>query len=179
MAWQPEAVLPSPAKRFAALVSRVAYFSQISNFNHLPSTDQQTCGTTTAENNTYFVNQQYPGSWAGGSSCSITVNPCSDSVCQLRVEILDLALAPPNGDGICNTDIFSVSGGANAVPSICGENSGQHVVVDFVGTNSITVSVSATAAYTFGRHWNIRLTQINCDSANRGNCFVKFHLGIF
>lgn len=100
--------------------------------------------------------------------CGITVNPCSDSVCQLRIEFLDLSLAPPNGDGICNTDIISVTGGATNVPNLCGENSGQHVIVDFSGTSSITIAVVATASYTFGRHWHIKITQINCDSRLRG-----------
>lgn len=98
----------------------------------------------------------------------MTVNPCSDSVCQLRIDFLDLSLAPPNGDGVCNQDILSVSGGATNVPNICGENSGQHVIVEFSGTSSITVSVTATASYTFGRHWHIKITQINCDSRFRG-----------
>lgn len=101
--------------------------------------------------------------------CSITVQPCGDSVCQLRIELQDLSLAPPNGDGICNTDFLMVNGGASVVPILCGENSGQHIVVDFLGTkNPITLTIRATAAYTFGRHWHIRLTQINCDSQYRG-----------
>lgn len=61
--------------------------------------------------------------------CSLTVNPCSDTVCQLRVEFLDLSLAPPSGDGLCNTDVISISGGASNVPNLCGVNTGQHVVV--------------------------------------------------
>lgn len=97
------------------------------------------------------------------------MNPCSDAVCQLRIDFLDLSMAPPNGDGICNTDIISISGGATSVPNLCGDNSGQHVIVDFSGTSSVTVAITATAAYTFGRHWHIRITQLNCDSAGRGN----------
>lgn len=96
------------------------------------------------------------------------MNPCSDAVCQLRVEFLDLSLAPPNGDGICDTDVISIGGGASNVPSLCGENSGQHVIIDFDGTNSISISITATATYTFGRHWHIRATQLNCNSENRG-----------
>lgn len=53
------------------------------------------------------------------------------------------------------------------MPTLCGDNSGQHVVIDFDGTNPITISITATASYTFGRHWHIRATQYNCDSANR------------
>lgn len=89
-------------------------------------------------------------------------------MCQLRVEFLDLSLAPPNGDGVCSTDVISISGGASNIPILCGENSGQHVVVDFDGTNSISITVSSLSTFTFGRHWFIRATQLNCDSANRG-----------
>lgn len=101
------------------------------------------------------------------SRCSLTVNPCSSSVCQLRVELFDISLAPPTGDGLCSTDVITISGGASNVPPLCGENSGQHVIVDFDGTSPITITISATASYMSGRHWNIRATQINCDSGSR------------
>ncbi|XP_055303711.1 uncharacterized protein LOC129569165 [Sitodiplosis mosellana] len=138
---------------------------------------QQTCGGTTANNNTYFVSPNYPGLWSGGT-CSITVNPCSSTVCQLRVEFSDLSLAGPSGDGVCNTDVIQITGGATGVPNICGENSGQHVVVDFDGTNSISITIAATSSFTFGRHWFIRATQINCDSAMRApsGC-LQYHYG--
>lgn len=89
-------------------------------------------------------------------------------MCQLRLEFLDFSLAPPNGDGTCNTDVISVSGSATKVPLLCGENAGQHIIVDFVGTNPITITVKATASYTFGRNWNIRIVQINCNSEYKG-----------
>lgn len=98
----------------------------------------------------------------------MAVNPCSSTSCQLRIEFLDLSLAPPSGDGSCNIDTITISGGATNVPTLCGENSGQHVILDFDGTNPISITVTATSSYTFGRHWFIRATQLNCDSANRG-----------
>lgn len=86
-------------------------------------------------------------------------------MCQLKIEFLDLALAPPNGDGKCNTDVMTISGGSTNVPNICGENTGQHVYVDFDGTSSISITITATPSYTFGRHWHIKVSQINCESA--------------
>lgn len=59
------------------------------------------------------------------------------------------------------------------MPIICGENSGQHVVVEFDGTNSILITIAATSSFTFGRHWFIRVTQYNCDAANRGNARIQ------
>lgn len=97
-------------------------------------------------------------------------------MCQLRIDFLDLSLAPPSGDGVCNTDVVSISGGASNVPILCGENSGQHVVIDFDGTNAVSISVTATATFTFGRHFFIRVTQYNCDSQFRGTCISTVSL---
>lgn len=99
--------------------------------------------------------------------CSLRVEP-NEGICQLRIEFLDFALAQPSGDGICNTDVLSVSGAASNVPLLCGENSGQHVIVDFMDKNPIVLTIKATASYTFGRHWNIRVAQIACDADQKG-----------
>lgn len=104
--------------------------------------------------------------------CSLTVNPCSNTVCQLRVEFQDLSLAGTSGDGVCNIDAIQITGGSSSVPTLCGENSGQHVVVDFDGTDPISITIAATSSFTFGRHWFIRATQINCDSSMRGKYFL-------
>lgn len=107
--------------------------------------------------------------------CTLTVHPCSSTTCQLRIEFLDLSLVGPTGDGSCNTDAITITGGASNVPVLCGENSGQHVVVDFDDVNPILITVAATSTYTFGRHWFIRATQYNCDSEHRGRTF-KTHV---
>lgn len=92
-------------------------------------------------------------------------------MCQLRIEFLDLSLAQPNGDGFCVTDVLSISGGASKVPSVCGENSGQHIVVDFFGADPITLTIRASSAFTFGRHWHIHIAQVNCNSDLRGSWY--------
>lgn len=92
-------------------------------------------------------------------------------MCQLRIDFLDLSLAPPNGDGVCNTDVLSISGGASLVPNLCGDNTGQHVYVNFAGSSSISISLTATATFTFARNWHMKVTQINCDSQWRGLLF--------
>lgn len=107
--------------------------------------------------------------------CILRVEP-NEGICQLRIELLDFSLAQPSGDGICNTDVLSISGGASNVPLLCGENSGQHIIVDFIDSNPITITVKATASFTFGRHWNIRVSQIGCESAQKGTHKFKFIL---
>ncbi|CAD7082002.1 unnamed protein product [Hermetia illucens] len=128
---------------------------------------QLTCGGSTNFNNTYFYNSGYPGTFNGGSKCALTVMPCSDEICQLRIDFLAFSLAPPNGDGECLTDFISITGGSSRVPRICGENAGQHVYVDFNGVNPIEIAVLTTGSYTFNRQWQLQVSQIACNSAYR------------
>ncbi len=49
----------------------------------------------------------------------------NDDICQVRLELDLFDLAPPNADGVCETDFFLVTGGTQ-VPQLCGLNTGQH-----------------------------------------------------
>ncbi|XP_058828126.1 uncharacterized protein LOC131688017 [Topomyia yanbarensis] len=139
----------------------------------------QTCGGTTNLNSTYFTNVGYPGSFNGGGSCTFTINPCSATVCQLRIDFRSLTLAQPDGDGNCITDIVTITGGSSDVPFICGENSGQHVYVNFDGLNPITIRIATTAATSFNRQWNLQLSQIACASQFRApeGC-LQYYFGL-
>lgn len=126
------------------------------------------CGTTTQYNNTYFYNKGYPGTFNGSGRCSITVKPCDSKICQLRIDFLTLSLAPPNGDGHCTLDNLQITGGSSRVPLICGENSGQHVYVNFNGDDQtpITISVATSASYSFNRQWQFQIAQLACSSSS-------------
>ncbi|CAF4746711.1 unnamed protein product [Pieris macdunnoughi] len=123
----------------------------------------RSCGSTTNVNNTYFTSPGYPAAFAGGQACNLIVNRCNNMICQLRIEFLDLVLAQPNGDGVCNVDSLTITGGNTQVPVLCGDNTGQTIFVDFNGNAAITITVAATLATSFGRRWNMRLTQLGCD----------------
>ncbi|XP_070148956.1 uncharacterized protein [Polyergus mexicanus] len=125
---------------------------------------QKSCGSTTNMNNTYFVNPRYPITYQGGERCTITVQRCNSNICQLRLDFLEATWAQPNATGYCDYDVFLVSGGSSTVPRICGENTNQHVYVDFNGATPISISVDTNAGYAFDRRWNIRIQQIACDS---------------
>ncbi|XP_062550352.1 uncharacterized protein LOC134215117 [Armigeres subalbatus] len=127
----------------------------------------RTCGGSTNLNSTYFTNTGYPGTFNAGGTCTFTITPCSSSVCQLRIDFRSLTLAQPDGDGNCVTDVLTITGGSSEVPPICGENTGQHVYVNFDGLSPITIRVSTTAGSTLGRMWNLQLSQIACDSELR------------
>uniref|UniRef100_A0A034WPS7 uncharacterized protein LOC105232641 n=1 Tax=Bactrocera dorsalis TaxID=27457 RepID=A0A034WPS7_BACDO len=124
------------------------------------------CGSTTSYNNTYFYNSGYPGTYAGGGRCTIVVSKCDSNICQLRIDFLSLSIAPPNGDGFCVTDTLTITGGSR-VPTICGENNGQHVYVDFNGDSPITISVATSDDYTFNRQWQFQIAQLACASATQ------------
>ncbi|GFG39627.1 hypothetical protein Cfor_02901, partial [Coptotermes formosanus] len=129
---------------------------------------QKTCGTTANLNCTYFVNAGFPGVFSGDGRCNIGVSKCNSGICQLRIDFLDFVLAQPNGEGYCTTDQFEITGSAYDVPNICGENSGQHVYVDFVDNNTpIQLSVRVGSTTGVSRRWNIRICQIGCDSSER------------
>ena len=53
------------------------------------------------------------------------------------------------------------------MPVICGENTGQHVYVDFNGNNTIQLTVTTSSAENIGRNWNFLITQIACDCPTR------------
>ncbi|XP_046977174.1 uncharacterized protein LOC124543148 [Vanessa cardui] len=139
----------------------------------------RSCGTATNVNNTYFTSPGYPAAYAGGQACSIIVNRCNDNICQLRIDLLDMVLAQPNGDGVCATDALTITGGNTIVPILCGDNTGQTLFVDFNGNAAITISVTATLATTFTRRWNIRLTQLGCDCPGLApNGCLQYYTGI-
>jgi len=129
-----------------------------------------TCGGSTKENCTYLsqTSTTTPATDSGNArQCSYTICPLSTSVTRIRLELTAFSVAGPgtalpandgaavgssgtgNSLGHCNMDTFSV---ANS-PIICGENAGQHMIVDTDGTACVTALFSygldsVTRAYT-------------------------------
>jgi len=118
-----------------------------------------TCGGSTKENCTYLTQTSTttPASDSGNArQCSYTICPLSTSVTRIRLELTTFSIVGPTtalaaNDGTaaessgtgrslghCNTDTFSV---ANS-PIICGENAGQHMIVDTDGTACVTALFS-------------------------------------
>ncbi|XP_047501788.1 uncharacterized protein LOC125047557 [Penaeus chinensis] len=130
---------------------------------------QRTCSQSTSYNNTYFVNPGYTGSDTGTGACMLTVNRVNNNICQVRLDFLDFELEQPDVDGNCNVDFLTVTGGTSTVPRVCGSNTGQHMYVD-VDPNggALKVTVDRSAASTVNRSWNIKVTQIACNSQYRG-----------
>ncbi|KMQ84184.1 hypothetical protein RF55_18240, partial [Lasius niger] len=84
------------------------------------------CGGMTADNNTYFVNPNYPSTFDSMESCQVTLVKSHPDVCQYRLDFeLFNIRGPETTNNVCTYDQFIVSGG-NPVPTICGNNNGNH-----------------------------------------------------
>ncbi len=59
------------------------------------------------------------------------INYCIPITQCIRLDFEAFAIAGPNTQTVCATDNFRVSGAANKVPIICGQNLGQHSKFDF------------------------------------------------
>lgn len=87
---------------------------------------QFTCGGTTSQNETIFVNPQYPNAENGTYTCQVTIEKTLN-VCQLRLDFDEFKLAQPDENGLCTTDSFMVrTTVGERLPILCGDNAKQH-----------------------------------------------------
>jgi len=87
---------------------------------------QFTCGGTTSQNETTFVNPNYPRGENGTETCQVTIEK-TPNVCQLRLDFEEFTLAQPDENGLCTTDSFMVrTTVGERLPILCGDNSAQH-----------------------------------------------------
>lgn len=61
-----------------------------------------------------------------------------------------------------------ITGGGSQVPVLCGENSGQHVYVDFDNNNDIIITIATSTGATLSRNWNLKVSQIACGCPTKG-----------
>merc|ERR1711976_50925 len=135
------------------------------------------CGETSSENCTYF---QSSGQEVG--ACRLKICPCSENICQLRLDFGVFVINGPSTEttsvtkcgglplfelGQCQTDMFSVTApGNNAPPVICGINSNEHMYVDSSSQcNDLAFNIGAGTS-TVTRSWTIKITQYSCDYDN-------------
>lgn len=128
------------------------------------------CGGSSKQNCTYLV--QSAVTTPTTNPCTYTICPMSSNICRIRLDIQTFAIAGPSTltvlvgtdslhQGQCVTDTFTVSSSSGAVPTICGANTGQHMIVDSDG------ETCTKAAFTFGgtsvtRQYDIKVLQYDC-----------------
>eukprot|EP00093_Oithona_nana_P004330 04330.XXX_134142_132652_1 [CDS] Oithona nana genome sequencing. len=140
-------------------------------------TFQRGCGAEASENCTYF---QSSGTETG--QCRLKICPCSDNICQLRLDFQTFVINQPKitAESVqkintqmfydklqCQTDQFSVTAPGNpAPPVICGTNSGEHMYVDASDMcNDLAFNLADTGS-TVTRTWTIKITQYDCNYDN-------------
>jgi hypothetical protein len=125
---------------------------------------------------------------AGGHS--YTICPSSSDVCRIRFDFTAFTLAPPtleatetaalgtNGGslGDCVEDNFSITSANGGSPVICGENTGQHMILDSDGTSCSQVNFGiGSGAVT--RQWDIMVTQYKCgEEAGGPSGCLQWHM---
>ncbi|XP_018493803.1 uncharacterized protein LOC108863749 [Galendromus occidentalis] len=121
----------------------------------------RTCDQIILQNNTYFV--ENPLEMRG--KCDVDVHKLRypGDICQLKLDLVEFSTIGPDPNGICSFDSFEVSGQLNAVPVICGLNSGQHFYLDVQGIPTVHLRMNLAANQT-RRVWKIRVSQLPCRS---------------
>jgi len=139
------------------------------------------CGDTTSENCTY-LNQDASNTPATDDgdenlSCTYTICPATTSVRRIRLELSAFQIADPfqpaedgsatNQDdagssiGHCLTDRLNVIGVGAAIPTICGFNTGQHMVADTDGTECVKAIFSFAPGGGTSRNYRIHVLQFD------------------
>ncbi|XP_063852275.1 uncharacterized protein LOC135095399 [Scylla paramamosain] len=139
-----------------------------------------TCGKTISVNNTYFVNENHPGTitytgadydslghlqstanlYGTPSTCYVTLEP-PYGTCQILLEFVDFELSGPT-QGDCTNDTFVVHG-ANPgcdIPTLCGNNAGQHMYVDVDNSQGPFKLAVLLSSLHVPRRWKIKVSFI-------------------
>ncbi|XP_054160404.1 uncharacterized protein LOC128958550 [Oppia nitens] len=140
-----------------------------------------TCNGETSQNETLFVNKQYPDFENETNTCQVTIKKLPN-VCQLRlgetcsslfslftvlfVDFEEFQLSQPDENGFCTTDSFMVrTTVGERLPIICGENGGQHIYVDMGrgSANPVVLSI-VTNGNRSNRKWKLKINMIPCNN---------------
>merc|ERR1711971_679632 len=153
------------------------------------------CGGSASENQTYLVQAAVT---TLTSPCKYTICPVATNICRIRFDFTTMVLAnavpgtavavgaatassldgPLIGD--CVDDQFSISGGTGrGTPTICGTNTGYHMIVDADSTgdtcHTALFNIGGTTATT--RSWDILVTHYSCgdtDSSGWPGCLQYY-----
>nr|CAH0104686.1 unnamed protein product [Daphnia galeata] len=125
--------------------------------------------------NTYWLSPTM-GTSSSTASCGVTIKldaklpEQGKAVCQVRLNFNMFSIGQPDVESVCSTDTFDVMGASNKIPTICGDNDGQHMYLNV--PPSSTSPTDLQLAFNFGtnsnsiRGWNILISMIPCDSIN-------------
>merc|ERR1712172_9263 len=153
------------------------------------------CGGSASENQTYLVQASVT---TLTSPCKYTICPVATNICRIRFDFTTMVLAnavtgstvaatattasslagPLLGD--CIDDQFSISGGTGrGSPTICGTNTGYHMIVDAdpTGNTCHTALFNIGGTTSTSRSWNVLVTHYTCgdtDSSGWPGCLQYY-----
>merc|ERR1719400_646771 len=155
------------------------------------------CGGSASENQTYLIQASVT---TLTSPCKYTICPVATDICRIRFDFTTMVLAGAvagtvtaaatavgaagilNGPliGDCVDDQFSISGGlGRGSPTICGTNTGYHMIVDAdrTGNTCHTALFNIGGTTATSRSWNVLVTHYACgdyDSSGWPGCLQYY-----
>ncbi|EDW29196.1 GL18542 [Drosophila persimilis] len=132
------------------------------------------CNVTITNNITYIVSPSFPSFMPTNfSGCSLKVKMMSDDISQLRIDFHHFTLGQPNRrTGVCEGDVFNISGGPGGSISLCGQNSGQHLYYD-VGARA-----SPRQSPLYGSLRPVDAVNVSSPSNATGDRFIDINLNL-
>ncbi|XP_040574106.2 uncharacterized protein [Lepeophtheirus salmonis] len=129
------------------------------------------CGGTVTQNCSYIKNPNFPSPYTDTTACRYTVNKCAVNVCDLRLDFEMFSTSGPSATseaagGAC-VDMLTVTvPTGQMVPVICGTNNGQHIYLDIGRMTTDTATLNFAFTGVFNRFYDVKITQIPCNSRN-------------
>ncbi|KAJ3624187.1 hypothetical protein MTP99_017832 [Tenebrio molitor] len=136
-----------------------------------------TCAQEIHNNITYFVNPDFPDLSRNMESCTLTVKKIDSEISQLRLDFIHFNLGQPNRKtGVCEDDVFVLSGGASRELRLCGLNSGQHAYFDVEDIDSAITVEMKLGRKAVSRLWEVRVIQVPFTQRAPAGC-LQYHTG--
>ncbi|ALC38601.1 CG17264 [Drosophila busckii] len=165
------------------------------------------CNATISNNITYIVSPEFPSFMPSNlTGCQLKIKLMGEDISQLRIDFYHFSLGQPNRrTGVCDGDVFTISGGPSGAFSLCGQNSGQHLYYD-VGARArprqsstlygslrptvpanqsssseqeqlIEINLNLSARFLPIRLWELRVAQIPFSQRAPAGC-LQYHTGL-
>ncbi|PSN34467.1 hypothetical protein C0J52_07567 [Blattella germanica] len=121
-----------------------------------------TCGMEVQNNVTYFVNPSFPTLSREADNCKVKIQKVDPSISQLRLDFIHFNMGQPNRrTGVCDADAFIMSGGNAQDIKLCGQNSGQHGIIQ-------TMNFAINGRHLADQDYNI------CMRQEEGMCSIAY-----
>lgn len=149
--------------------------------------EMTSCGGATSDNNSYLVQSS---STSISSPCMYKICPLNTNICRIRYDFTKFVISSQetgtsstttktdgSAVGSCLTDSFHITSPGNfGSPTICGTNTGYHMILD-ADTMCQYASFSIAPSTSTSRSWEIKVTQYACgneDKAGPDGCLQYF-----